>query len=81
MLEALTIEAAFGQVIKELRKQRGCSQETLSNESNLDRSYISLLECGRKQPTLVTIFQIAKALRVSPSEIVAEVELRSGQKR
>lgn len=70
----MTIECAFGEVVRESRKALQFSQEELAFLSGLDRSYISLLECGHKQPTLVTIFQLAKALKTSPSTILTEVE-------
>lgn len=69
-----TIERAFGEVIREARKSSHLSQEELAHLSGLDRSYISLLECGHKQPTLLTIFELAKALKTSPSSIIVEVE-------
>lgn len=70
----MTLETAFGQVIRDVRKARKLSQEKLAFESGLDRTFISLLECGRKQPSLVTIFQLAKALQVPPAQIIASVE-------
>lgn len=70
----MTLEAAFGNVIKQLRTETGLSQEKLSFESGLDRSYISQIECGLRQPSLVTIFQLAKALQTSPSNIIQSVE-------
>lgn len=70
----MTLEAAFGQVIKQLRSNQGISQEKLSFESGLDRSFISQLECGLRQPSLVTIFQLAKALQTSPARIIESVE-------
>ncbi len=70
----MTIEAAFGEVIRELRKLKSLSQEDVAYESGLDRSFISLLETGRQQPSLVTIFQLAKALGVSPAQIMTSVE-------
>ena len=70
----LTIERAFGEVLRELRKQKKFSQEELAFESGLDRSFISLLETGRQQPSLITIFQLAKALGVSPSQLISSVE-------
>ena len=69
-----TIEEAFGEVIKVLRKENHFSQEKLAELSSLDRSFISLLEGGKKQPSLITIFQLAKALNTSPSKILAAVE-------
>ena len=70
----LTIEEAFGEVIRELRKEQQISQEKLAEVSNLDRSFISLLECGHKQPSLITIFQLAKAFNLSASKILSLVE-------
>jgi transcriptional regulator with XRE-family HTH domain len=72
----LTIEEAFGEVIRDLRKANQISQEKLAEISNLDRSFISLLECGHKQPSLVTIFQLAKALNLSASKILSLVEAK-----
>jgi transcriptional regulator with XRE-family HTH domain len=72
----LTIEEAFGEAIRELRKANQISQEKLAEASNLDRSFISLLECGRKQPSLITIFQLAKALNLSASKILSIVEAK-----
>ena len=70
----MTIEEAFGEVIRELRKANQISQEKLADISNLDRSFISLLECGHKQPSLITIFQLAKAFNLSASKILSLVE-------
>ncbi|HQG65192.1 MAG TPA: helix-turn-helix transcriptional regulator [Smithella sp.] len=70
MKNGLTIEEAFGKVIKDLRTTKKISQEQLAEASNLDRSFISLLECGHKQPSLVTIFQLAKAFKISASKIL-----------
>lgn len=70
----LTIEEAFGEVIREIRKDLKISQEKLAEISSLDRSFISLLECGHKQPSLITIFQLAKAFKLSASKILSLVE-------
>jgi transcriptional regulator with XRE-family HTH domain len=65
---------AFGRVLRFLRKERGLSQEGLALEADLQRNYVSLIERGINQPTVTTIFKLATALRVRPSEIVAMVE-------
>jgi len=70
----VTIEEAFGEAIKDLRKANQISQEKLAEVSNLDRSFISLLECGHKQPSLITIFQLAKAFNLSASNLMSLVE-------
>lgn len=64
----------LGEVVRVLRRERGLSQEELAFESDLHRTYISLLERGKRIPGLKTIFQLAMALKVPPSEIVRRVE-------
>ncbi len=70
----MTIEEAFGEVIRKLRKSNSMSQEKLAERSNLDRSFISQIECGRKQPSLITIYQLAKAFKLSASKLLALTE-------
>lgn len=70
----LTIELALGSVIRRLRRERGLSQLALSACSNLDRTYISLIECGKKNPTLISICNFAQGLNVPPQRIFSEVE-------
>lgn len=65
---------AFGKVIRKLRQDKRLSQEQLALESGLDRTYISLLERGLRQPTLTTLFQIATTLGTSPSQIIRMME-------
>lgn len=68
------IAKSFGQVLQQLRRDRGLSQEELGFASGYHRTYISLLERGHKSPSLRTIFELAKALKVEPSEIVERVQ-------
>jgi len=72
----MTIEEAFGQTIREIRKSKNLSQEALSDLSRLDRTFISHLECGNKQPSLITIFQLAEAFKISATSIISMVEER-----
>jgi transcriptional regulator with XRE-family HTH domain len=65
---------AFGQVLREIRKQRGFSQEMLAFESDLDRAFLSRLETGHKQPSLLTIFRLATVLHISVAELMGRVE-------
>jgi len=65
---------AFGLVTRSLRKGKNISQETLADLCNLDRTYISLLERGLRQPSLSTIFYITQALSTTPSELLKLVE-------
>ena len=72
----MTNEKAFGEVLRDIRQEHSLSQEELGFESGYHRTYISLLERGRKSPSLNTIFQLAAALGVSPSEILRRTEAR-----
>jgi transcriptional regulator with XRE-family HTH domain len=67
-------EKAFGETIRQLRNSKGLSQEALAFSSELDRSYISQVECGVKSPTITTVFKIASALQVPVSVIMQLVE-------
>jgi len=66
---------AFGLVLRDLRKERGLSQEALALDAGIQRNYVSLIERGINQPTITTIFKLAIALKVRPSELVALVEM------
>lgn len=70
------IVEVFGKVLRELRTEKGLSQEKLAEYCDLDRTYISLLERGHRQPTITTVFKIAKALEIKASELVKVVEKR-----
>ena len=67
-------EAAFGVVLRALRRERKLSQEDLALEAGLQRNYISLLERGLNSASIKTIFKIAKALGVSATELVRLTE-------
>jgi transcriptional regulator with XRE-family HTH domain len=79
----LDAAAAFGRVLRRLRKEAGFTQENLGFEADLRRTYISILELGQQQPTLTTIFKLAKPLRRSAQEIVGlvEAEMHLGRRR
>lgn len=71
----MTIEEAFGAVIRRLRREHNLSQEKFALLSGLDRSFISNIEGGKQQPSLLTIFTVANAVNILPSIIMKEVEL------
>jgi transcriptional regulator with XRE-family HTH domain len=79
----LTPEEAFAKVLREVRKERGLSQEALGFESGYHRTYIGMLERGLMNPTLRTILSLASALEVPAGELVGRVEtvLGKGWKR
>ncbi|WP_066837191.1 helix-turn-helix domain-containing protein [Rufibacter ruber] len=68
-------ERTFGEVMRELRKGKGLSQEELAFRCGLDRTYISLLERGLRVPTIVTLFKVSEALGIRPEEFVARMNV------
>ena len=70
----LTPPIALGRALREFRLAAGLSQEQLALTSGVQRNFISLIETGQNQPTITTIFKLAGALGVKPSELVAEAE-------
>jgi len=64
----------FGQVLRETRKDRGLSQESLGFKSGYHRTYISLIARGNKIPTLQTRFNLASALDINASDLVKRVQ-------
>lgn len=76
----MEIEAVFGKVLKEIRLKNKLSQEELAFICGLDRTYISLMERGKRKPTINTIFALASALNVMPSDLVSSTEKKCGFK-
>lgn len=70
----MDLENAFSKVLKKLRKDKNLSQEELASKSGLDRTYISLLERGLRQPSLRSIFLISEALNILPEALVKLVK-------
>ncbi|AHN70701.1 helix-turn-helix domain-containing protein [Aggregatibacter actinomycetemcomitans] len=55
----------FGKKVKELRKQKGLSQEALALLCDLDRSYIGGVERGERNISLINIYKITLALNIN----------------
>jgi transcriptional regulator with XRE-family HTH domain len=60
----------FGELVRNLRIQKGFSQETFAEEVGIHRTYIGGIERGERNPTLTMIYRIAKALKIPPSRLV-----------
>jgi len=59
----------FGERVRELRKEKGLSQEQLAFKANLHRTYIGMIERAEKNITLINIEKLAKALEVKVREL------------
>lgn len=66
--------ARIGEVIANLRRERGFSQEELAEKAGIHRTYVSQLERGLKSPTLAILIKIADALGINCSDILKAAE-------
>lgn len=66
--------ATVGKVIRKLRREKGMTQELLSGFAGIARSHLSMIENGSKHPNFETIWRIAEAMKMTPSELVFEIE-------
>lgn len=58
----MDIKVAYGEKVKAIRKSQHVSQEKLAELAELDRTYISDIENGKRNVSIETVFKIAKAL-------------------
>lgn len=68
------LQQAIAERIRTLRKAAGLTQEQLSEMSNLGPKYLSRLESARAMPSLLTILNIASALRVQPADLIGGIQ-------
>ena len=66
--------SAFGERVRELRLQRGLSQEALAERCGLHRTYIGSVERGERNVSLQNIVRIAHALDVAASGLLVGIE-------
>ncbi len=59
-----------GDNVKNARIAMGITQEELAERSGFSQQYISGVECGRRNPTIVTIYELAQALGISHEALV-----------
>ncbi len=74
----MDIEKEFREVLKEIRKEKGISQEKLAYICGMDRTYISMIERGVSSPTLTKLIEISTALKIPLSEIILRAENYNG---
>ena len=65
-----SISSKLGQNLKNIRTKKGISQGDISRKLNMDRGYISSVENGKKNPTLLTLGKIAGALNVGIEDLI-----------
>lgn len=71
MIDKETVLKQFGEKLREARVLKGLSQEALALSLEFDRTYISMLERGKRNPSLFTIYRIADFLEVKASDLLS----------
>ncbi|MBO5034991.1 MAG: helix-turn-helix transcriptional regulator [Oscillospiraceae bacterium] len=65
---------AVGKTIRTLRRERGLSQDVLSGFAGIARTHLTMIENGTKQANFETLWRIARAFDMRPSELVRRIE-------
>lgn len=63
-----------GRAIAKARQEKGITQEVLSGLADIGRTHLSAIERGERKPTLETLWRLALALDIRPSQLVAYIE-------
>ena len=66
--------SAVGRTIRNLRNKKGLSQDVLSGLAGIGRTHLTMIENGDKQANFETLWKIANALDMRPTELVALIE-------
>lgn len=67
-----------GRNVRQIRQRKGLTQEQFAEVSGFSQQYISGLERGRRNPTVVTLYELAMALGVSHMDLVRPTRERVG---
>ena len=59
-----------GRNFARLRREKGLTQEEVESRSGFSQQYLSSLERGRRNPTIITLFELAQALGVNPGDLI-----------
>ncbi len=77
----MDVRALVGRNVRRFRTVAGLSQEGLAFRCGLDRTYVSGIERGVRNPTVVVLDRIARALGVAAADLLAAVERPAGEAR
>jgi transcriptional regulator with XRE-family HTH domain len=64
----------FGENVRKRREEREWTQEQLAEKADLDQTFISGIERGARNPTIITITKLSKALKTSVSVLCEGIE-------
>jgi transcriptional regulator with XRE-family HTH domain len=70
----VNLQERFGRVIRRRREATGISQEKLAELAGLHRTYISLLERGKRMPSIEVVRVVAASLKTTMTSLIRELE-------
>lgn len=70
MIKVTAVSIKIGKAIRKIRAKKEITQEQLAFEAGLNRAYVGYIERGERNPSTDTLVKIAKALRVSPKDLL-----------
>jgi transcriptional regulator with XRE-family HTH domain len=70
MVERMDMRKLVGKNFGRLRREKGLTQEQIEERSGFSQQYLSGLEQGRRNPTVITLYELSQALGVSHVELV-----------
>jgi transcriptional regulator with XRE-family HTH domain len=73
----MDIKTSIGQRIKDLRLKKGLSQEALANNAGIDRTYMTSVENGHRNISVLVLEKIIKALEISIAEFYNHPDFRN----
>lgn len=74
MVNKHKVLAMLGKRVRSLRQQQGLTQEQLGEKASLDPTYISGIERGVRNPSLLILSRLARALQVQLTDLVISIE-------
>jgi transcriptional regulator with XRE-family HTH domain len=77
----MDMRVLVGENVRQTRKLRGLTQEQFAVKSGFSQQYLSSLENGRRNPSVITLYEIAVALSVEPADLLRPLRAKSKTKQ
>lgn len=77
----MDMRALVGQNFSRLRRRQGLTQEQLAERSGFSQQYLSDLERGKRNPTIVSLYEVAQALGVPYLDLLRPPRAKAGLRR
>lgn len=69
-----TLQQQFGNLVRRRRLELGLGQEALADKAGLHRTHVSLIERGKRMPSLAVVKKLAAALETTMAALMEELE-------